>query len=133
VEVVADDDVANAEGVDQDFADEVLRGQSGQICIEGEHNAKVEAEACQQLQLALERREAEQRLVGLEEFARVGLEHDRARGAAELACVILRHLQQRLVTAVHTVKIADRECTAARCGRNLGYASENPHEPLRGC
>ena len=130
-EVVADDDVAHAEPVDQHVRDEVVGRQVGERRIEGEHDREVEAEAFEQRELAFERREVEVRLRGLEELARVRLEDQHAGGCVELARGVPDGGQQRLMAAVHAVEVAESEHRAARFLRHIPIAVNDPHQTAR--
>ena len=77
-EVVADHHMAHAQPLHQHAVDEGLRRQPGQGGVEAHHHRHIEPERLQQRQLARQRRQAEMRLVRLEELARMRLEHDGA-------------------------------------------------------
>ncbi len=82
----------------------------------------------QQRELALERRQAEVRLVGLEELARVRLEQDDAgRACRGAAGRVLDRLQQRLVAPVHAVEVADRQHRAARGLGDVAGSVDDDH------
>ena len=104
---------------------EFRRGHAGELLVEGKAAHEVEPHVAflpQRLQhahLDAEGGEAERRLVGPEEGARMRLE----RQNADRAVIGLRPLEgardHRLVAEMHAVEVAERDGAAAAFGRDL--------------
>ncbi len=73
--VMPDDDVPDAEPIDQHPVDELIGRQRGKTGIEGKHDGEIEADAIENRQLLRQRRQVKVRLLGVEEFARMRLEN----------------------------------------------------------
>ena len=63
----------------------------------------------------------------MEEFARMGLEHQRGGTRAKRCRDFTRALDQRLVAPMHAVEIADRHRRPTRAGRHVIIALEHVH------
>ena len=83
MEIEADGRAADAEAADQDALDEVLGRGAGERGVEGHDDGAVEPGGGEQAQLVALARELEQRLLRPEEAARMRLEGQRRRLAAE--------------------------------------------------
>ncbi len=130
-EVVADQQPARVQPVDQHIAHELLRRLRGEMRIEVLDNHPVDALAAQALQLVAQQRDAGGRAVRHEEFARMRLEgHDRQRQSARVGRRA-RAGQQGLVAAVHAVEVADGQ-RAGRAALGIGQAAKDFHVERRG-
>ena len=83
MEIKADRRAADREPLDQDALDEFLGGEAGKRRVEGEHDRAVEPGRGEEPQFAGLVGQAEQRLVRVEEGARMRLESQRRRRPAE--------------------------------------------------
>jgi hypothetical protein len=126
LEILADDDVACAEPCHQHFGDEHIGGQRGKGGVEVERVEDVGSVTFQEARLGAERRQAKALAARLEEFLRMRLEDE----DAELSAQGLRVCNQRLVAAMHAVKIADGNGGPARGGRQILVVPEDLH-PIR--
>ena len=107
-EVVADDDVADAEPLDEHVGDEVVGRQAGERRVEGEHDGEVEAEALEQREL-LRQAASGGSAAPRGGRTRAGAARRSARRPARRARAPYRGsgAQQRLMAAMHAVEIAD--------------------------
>jgi hypothetical protein len=109
---------------DQNFDHEGFGAHLRQALPEGQDEEIVEAHGFELAHLDAQRRQPEGRLTGLEELARMGLEGQHCRRRAELACLGLGSGDDRLMTAMDAVKIAQRHDGMARFDRDLGMMTE---------
>ena len=126
-EVVADHDMGGAEPLRHHFGGEGLGAQRRQLPVEGDDEGLVEAERSEQLELERQRRQAEERLIGREEVARMRLEHDGARAPAFSVGDPFRLEQNRLMAAMDAVEIADGEGGTLERARHVLPGADNVH------
>ena len=129
-EVVAHQQPARVQAVDQYVAHELIRRLASEMRVEVLHDHPVHALAAQAFQLVAQQRDARGRAVRHEELARMRLEgHDRE---WQPACVGRRARagQQRLVATVHAVEVADGQ-RAGRTTFSVGQAAKDFHERRR--
>ena len=126
-EIMADDDVAGAEAVDDDAIDKSIGRQGGKRAIEGQHHRDIEPELLEDRQLLHQRSQMKVRLLRMKELARMRLEDERAGRGAELTADGARGAQQRLVPAMHAVEVADGEHRTARSDRHILVAVNEEH------
>jgi hypothetical protein len=108
-EIIPDQQIPHGCAPDEDALDEILRADLSETIVEAHHVRGVDPVARQKLQLFPQRREPCRRLVGREEFPRVGLERHCARDESARARSILQTGEHDLVSDVNTVEIADRQ------------------------
>ncbi len=113
---------------DEHAVDEGHRRERGECRIEAQHHGEIEPEALEQLELEGQRGQPEVRPFRLEELARVRLEQDHPGGAPQPGRRVARHLQQRLVAAMHAIEVADGEGRTARGGGDVVRVVENLHD-----
>ena len=131
--IIADDDVARCQPLDQHLLDELVGRQRCKRLVERQHHHDIDAQILQALQLQGERRKMEMRLVGLEEFTRVRLEHDHPAGRIQ-CCRTLEHFRdERLVTAMDAIEVADCQHRAPGLLRHFGRSCNNQHAPPLAC
>ena len=114
MEVKADHGPADIEALDQDAADELIRGQACQRRVEGQDDRAVEPGRSEQPEFGALVGQAEQRLRGIEQGARMRLEGQRRRRLAEAFGAIQRGGDHRLVAAMDPVEIAHGDDGAAQ-------------------
>ena len=114
MEIKADHGAADVEAPDQDAADEFFRRQARQRRVEGQDDRPVEPGRSQQPQFGALVGQAEQRLGGIEEGARMRLESQHGRRLAEALGAIQRGGNHRLVAAMDAVEIAHGDDGAAQ-------------------
>jgi hypothetical protein len=124
---VADDDVPDAEPIDENPDDEFIGSQRRERGVESEHNGEIDAYALEDRQLLQQRRQVKVRLFGVEEFTRMRLENEGAGRRIELAPDSGSGAQQRLVAAMYAVEIADGEHGSARRIGHIPVAVNDPH------
>ena len=108
MKIEADGRAANAEPAHEDAHDELFRAQRREGLVERQHQRAVEPGRGEQAQLGLLVGQPEDRVVRPQHLARVGLEGDRDRPAAERLRARDRRVDHGAVTAMHAVEIADR-------------------------
>ena len=126
MKIKADRRAAHGEPLDQDPFDELLGGEAGKRRVEGEHDRAVEAGRGEEPQLAGLVGQAEQRLVRIEEGARMRLEGQRRRRPAQRLGAANGGADHGAVAAVHAVEIADGDDRAAQgvIGRDIAHDPE---------
>ena len=129
MEVVAADEARGAEPAEQQVVDEIARVDGGDVAVEGQHEGMAQSDARQQLGLDRGRGQPEHRLLGPEDAARMRLEGQGRRIAAEPGGKRKRLPRQFGMAAMDAVEIADRDHGAAQGrGHRLG---EIDHEDGR--
>ena len=124
MEIMADDDSRDSQFFDKKRAHERLSRECGEPLVEASNEHGVEVLSLEKNKLDWFRREAEERLVWLEEGARVWLEGEGRSRATDAPAAIAGRRDQRLVTPVHTIEIADRyDGSAERCRNRLAVAA----------
>ena len=124
-EVVADQEVAHTEAVDEHVFDEGFGGEPGEFLVEAADVEPVDALAFEQQDFFAKRCEASGAIFMGEVFPRVWLEGEHRGGKAGGLRLCPQLRQQRLVAAVHAIEVADGE-HAAVFG-SLWDSTENLH------
>ena len=127
--VVTDQHVFRAEAEHQHVIDEGLRRLRGEGLVEAQYHHLLDAAAVQLAKLVAQRGDACRRELGLvqqrrEVVARVRLEGHHARRQAAVFGFGDEQREHRLVAAVHTVEVADRERAG---GRDAGVVKAAKH------
>jgi hypothetical protein len=117
-EVVAGDHAGDAEAPCQDLRDEIFGARGRKLLVEAEHQHCVGAGMGEQLLALVECRQPERRSVGLEKAHRVRVESGGDHRPPLVESHRDRAADDRLVTEVESVEIAEREDASAQLFRN---------------
>ena len=120
MEIIARDDRADPETADQDFNDESLRMKARQNLVEGDDDHAVDAELLQRPGLGVAWREAKDRVGTHEKIGRMRFEGKHRAGTVKLLGERRGAFDDRDVTAMNAIKIADRDHRAGKSGRRRG-------------
>ena len=136
MEIEADHDGGDREALDQDLPHEIFRRQRRERRVETQHDRAVEAGLGEQPQLRGLVAQAEDRLVRLEDGARMRLEGQHRGLAPERAGAPQRHVDHGAMAAVDAFEIADRHHRAPEgvlARRPVRYiaASDDEGRPCR--
>ena len=113
MEVVADHRAADPVAIDEHARDEVGGFERGERAIELHHDGAVECGGREEPELGVAIAEPKQRLVRREEGARMRIEGEHRRRAAEPARAGNRSGDHRAMAAMHALEIADRDHRAS--------------------
>src|SRR5579863_3471670 len=128
MEVVPDDYVAGAKPLDQEAADEILSTHLRERSIEMQHGQQIDAQGFDAVRLGAERRQPKRWRLGMKILNGMRLEgHERQR-CAHATRGLAGEIDDRAMTQVDAVEIADGDHGAAvGCG-GLGRMAKNAHE-----
>ena len=118
-EIAARDHDPNPEPGDEKRLDELHRRHRAQTRIEAQQRDAVERQRVQRGQLLPQPGEAGRRILSGEELQRLRLEGDEDRGGVAFAAERGELVDQRPVTEMHPVEIADRGDTAVVLGTHV--------------
>ena len=124
-EVVADQQPAHREPVEQHVLDEILRRAAGVGAVEAADMHAFDAVGRKQFQFLSQRREPRRRRLRREQFERMRFESEHACSQAQGASPVLETRKHCLVSAVHAVEVADGQRRRRRAAS--GKAAANPH------
>ena len=124
MEVETCDGMRHAEPAVEDAGDEILGAVLREGLAERLFDNCVEAHQVEKTRLHRRRGQAEHRVGGAEDGARMRLEGQRERRTAVPARLVERLLQNRPVAAMHAVEIADGDDTAAQIRRQMAMIPE---------
>ncbi len=119
-EVGAFVEAADAKGIDENGADEVVRGEAGQGGIERKHESRLDSGGGEQTQALANRREQQRCVVRAQVVIRVGVEGESHGATAESARLSEGRGKNLLMAAVDAVEVADGDNGRAEAGRHLG-------------
>ena len=128
-EVVPDHHQAGAQLIHQDALDEVLRAEAGQGFVKAQHHQMVHPTVLQRRAGVTQRGNARwcefgPALNAGEMITRMGLEAHHTAGQPALAGLVGQQGQHRLMAAVHTVEVADRQRAGALAGGGKSAAED---------
>src|SRR5579871_1661681 len=118
VEIFTDENSPNLQVAHQNLINEFLWRQPRQIQRKRHYHGRLEADHPEPIHALRARREARRRGFGLKHFSRRGIECEHCRNTAGFDRALLDGAQNRLMTQVNTVEIADRQ-DAPALGRGI--------------
>ncbi len=126
-EVLTDQDSRHLQRTDEDVDDEILRAAGGHLLVEREHERRVEPEAAQQLELALDRDDVLGTAIRPDDCQRIAVEGHGDRAAPGGGGGFLQPFDDRTMTRVDTIELADGDGARAESAGNLLRAAEDDH------
>ena len=110
-----------------DRVEKLFGRQREQLPICRQHNQHIDAVAAEQLGAVFDRRERRRSRFGTQQRDRVRIKRECDRGNTVRAGATGQRVQHRLMTAMHTVEVPDRNITATTIVRR-GKASYQAHD-----
>lgn len=126
-EVLADENGAGVEVLHENAADEVLRRLRGELGVEAQHEARVDAGLLEQVELLLETHERVGAHLRRDNRERVPVERDDDALQVALGRDSLELADDRAVSGVHAVELADRDGGGAEVGGNPVNVADADH------
>jgi hypothetical protein len=129
VEIISGDDAGSSEAIDQIALHEIGWFKVCKGTVELESDLKVGAGCGNQPFLEGFGGQAEHRLFGAEKRSRMRFEGENPKASPLSFCGFARNREQRLMAAMHAIKIADRHDSSAHWRRDFIITAENLHQP----
>src|SRR5580700_8136030 len=123
--VIADDDHARIERLDEHLADEVLRSEAGQGGVEWQHQNVTDAQARENRHAFFDRDQQRNRLAVADDGARVRVEGDDSGREAKLGGALDGRAHQLLMAKMDAIKAADGECRGTEVAARPGEVMED--------
>ena len=127
-EVTPDHNLSGPHSLTQQFLCEGVPVHALQALFEAQHDASLYTRGREQLELLAQTREARGRARRLEVLARCRLERHDRRGHTQTLRMTAQSIEHRLVTEMHAVEVANRDCAPAMSGAQVVQPAHEFHQ-----